>query len=188
MTNIDMPVFNQFLTLPNFSYKIIMYLVDHNEEIWKILKYDDPDCWKKPNLSRSEKMNLIYDGKGDQGSYRLFMDEGQVDVFKETVCILRIFPVEIFPEDQVRSDVYVGFQTMCHYNINQMSNYQTRCDTILSEIFKTINGKAIDGVGMLSFDRTAFPRCKAGVYGTKPFLGKLATFGVTYSSNVEVYE
>lgn len=182
-----MPVFNQFLTLPNFSYKIIMYLVDNNETIWKLLKYNDPDCWKKPNLTRQEKMDLIYNGIGSQEKYRVFMDEGQNDVFTDSVCVLRIFPVEVFPENQITSDMYTAFQIMAHYDINQMSNYQTRCDTILSEIFFSINGKEIDGVGRLVFDRMSFPRCKAGVYGSKPFLGKIVTFGSSYSSFEEEY-
>lgn len=183
MSELDFASYNQYLTYPNIQYQLIMYLIDNNETIWKMLKYESPDAWKQPNLSRKEKMDLIYRGTGNQCDFNVFMDEGQNDVFTESTCLLRIFPYELFPENYVETDIYVCFQILTYYDINHLSNYQTRTDVIVSELLRTFNGKSIDGVGRIVFDRNTFPRCKAGTYSTKPFMGKLVVMGINYRSN-----
>lgn len=176
------PRFNTLATLPLFSYNTIMYLVDHNELVWKLLKYIGPDAWMKPNLTREEKMALIFNGLGNQNDFRVFMDEGQIDVFTAQACVLRVFPAEIFPVNNVFSDVYISFQVLCYYDINHLTNYQTRVDAIIAEITKTFNGTGVNGVGRLVFDRDSFPRCKAAIYAIKPYSGKMIVMAIEYSS------
>ena len=38
---------------PKIPYKIIELLLkdERAEELWKLLKYNEPDAWKKPNLT-----------------------------------------------------------------------------------------------------------------------------------------
>lgn len=177
------PTFNQLSTLPTLSYNCINKLMSSNELIWKLLKYKEPDAWKKPNLTKSEKMSMIYNGQGTQSDFHVFMDDGQIDVFNQQTTLLRIFPSEIFPIDRVMSDVYVAFQVLSYYDINHLTNYQTRVDTIIAEIVKTFNGVSINGAGQLTFDRTSFPRCKIGNYSLKPFVGKIIVLGFNYAND-----
>lgn len=179
------PTFNTYVTLPLVGFSCIMHLVDNNEVVWKLLKYNESDAWNKANLTRDEKMALIYNGKGNQNDFRVFMDEGQVDVWNDVACVLRIFPLEIFPENQVMSDLYIAFQVLSYYEINHLTNYQTRIDTIVAEIAKTFNGAIIDGVGQTMFDRDSFPRCKMAPYGIKPFNGRMIIMGLNYTTDVK---
>jgi hypothetical protein len=178
------PTFNTFETLPLVGFLCAMHLVDNNEMIWRLVKYNEADAWKQTNLTRSEKLALLFNGVGNQNDFRIFIDEGQIDVWTQQACVLRIFPIEIFPENQVMADLYIAFQVLSYYEINHLTNYQTRVDTMIAEIAKTFNGTIIDGVGMLSFDRSAFPRCKMAQYGIKPFLGKMIVMGVSYTTDV----
>jgi hypothetical protein len=179
------PTFNTFETLPLVGYLCVMHLVDNNELIWKLLKYNESDAWKQTNLTRSEKLALLFNGVGNQNDFRVFIDDGQIDVWTQQACVLRIFPIEIFPENQVMADLYIAFQVLSYYEINHLTNYQTRIDTMIAEIAKTFNGTVIDGVGMLSFDRSAFPRCKMAQYGIKPFTGKMIVMGLSYATDVK---
>jgi hypothetical protein len=179
------PTFNTLKTLPMVGYACIMYLLEHNELVWKLLKYNEADAWQKSDLTLSEKMALIYNGIGEQNNFRVFMDEGQLDVWNKQACVLRIFPVEIFPVNQVMSDIYIAFQVLSYYEINHLTNYQTRVDTIIAEIVNTFNGALINGLGQIVFDRNSFPRCKMSPYGIKPFNGRMLTLAFNYTSNIK---
>ena len=55
-------MYNSLSRLPSIGYNILVYLAREPsaENIWKMLKYNDYDCLSKPNLTFSEKMELIW--------------------------------------------------------------------------------------------------------------------------------
>ena len=164
--------YNSLELMPLLSYNIISYLVENNETIWKLLKYESSDAWNQSNLTLAEKRALIYSGQTDIESYRVFMDSGQDNSWTKPACILRIFVLEIYPTNKIIADTTIGFEVFCHSSISTMSNYQTRADTIIKELVSTLNQVAIGGLGQLFFDYSANPRCKVGPIGKLPFRGK----------------
>ena len=53
---------NKHKALRYISNNIVEKLVNDNEIIWKLLKYQDPDALNKENLTTQEKRDLIYKG------------------------------------------------------------------------------------------------------------------------------
>ena len=169
----------QYLDINQFSYRCIKYLMDKNEIVWKLLKYDTPDAWKDsvPNLTQEEKGTLIYKGEEDSSLFRVFMDVGQPDVVTQEQTIIRISPYSIFPENRGVGTLSMYFEVYAHYKVNHLSNYTTRIDTIVGELLKTFNGTVIGGIGRLSFDRMGNYSARLENGSQLPFRGKWMILG-----------
>lgn len=166
-----------YAMLSSISMRCIEYLLENNELIWKLLKYNDADAWNKPNLTKEEKRAMIYDGSRIHGQdmytkHRIFMDVGQDESLTEEITILQIEPYNLIPANRVRGQVNVIFQILSHYQINHMSNYNTRVDSIVCEIIKTLNGKSVNGIGVLALDNDISFFNKMQPTGVTPFRGK----------------
>jgi hypothetical protein len=164
--------YNKFEALPLFSYNCISYLIDHEEMLFKLLKYNDFDCWNKPNLTRAEKGALVYDGSPDETKFRVFMDVGADNSWLVEACILRISPLTITPTNYIYGNVSMGFEIYSHYKINQLSNYMTRIDYATQRIIEVMNGAEVEGLGRLYFDRRAMGGSKSIPIGAIPFRGR----------------
>lgn len=147
--------YNKFEQLPQLSYNIISYVLNNNENLWKLLKYEESDALDKSNLTYDNKIALIYNGDVENlTDYRVFMDSFNDDAFDKTCSLFRVFPINIIPENRLIGNIDIGIQVMCHNKINQLNNYQTRIITMLQEVIQTLNGKDIGvGLGKIFFDR-----------------------------------
>lgn len=157
----------------SYSYNCIKYLMDHDEVIWKLLKYTGPDAWDKPNLTQEEKAALIYTGQDDTSLYKVFMDQGAPDVLTREDCILRISPHSIFPDNRVIGTVNMIMETYANYHCNTLSNYKTRTDMITQRLLSVFNGAQIDGmIGKLYFDRLGGESNRLEWGGQSPWKGR----------------
>lgn len=170
--NINSGSYAQYNDFNQFSYKCIKYLIENNESIWKLLKYNTADAWDKPNLTSEEKGRLIYAGQDNTSLSRVFLDNGQPDVWTDEVCIIRICPYSIFPENRTIGTISIYFEVYSHYKINHLSNYTTRVDTIAMDFLKVFNGINIAGIGKLFFDRMGSESTRLENGGQIPFRGK----------------
>ena len=168
--------YNKYEQLPLLSYNCIAYMLDNNEMIWKLLKFNTADAWNKLDLTRTEKSALIYAGQSKQTNFRVFMDVGADIAVKEEMCILRVTPAELIPTNHIIGKVVILFEIYCHYNINHMSNYTTRLNTITQQVIEIFNGQEIGGIGKLYFDAKSSSKCKMRVMGTIPWKGNAITF------------
>jgi len=158
------------------SYNCISYMLDNNEMIWKLLKYNTSDAWSQSDLTRTEKSALIYAGQANQTDFRVFMDVGADTALTEEMCILRITPAELHPTNHVIGNVVMLFECYCHYKINHMDNYTTRLNTITQQIIEVFNGQEIGGIGRLYFNAKSSSKCKMRVIGGIPWKGNAITF------------
>ena len=176
-------MYNKFTDLPTLSYNCIAYLIENNEIIWHLLKYNDRDCWKTdathPDLTKAEKGALIYAGQSDDTNYRIFQDVGYDSAWNQQCCFLRITPIELFPINHIIGKVTIGFEIYAHYKINTLSNYQTRLNMMSQQIIETFNGAEILGMGRLFFDARTSSRCKMQIIGSIPYKGN-AVFMTNY--------
>jgi hypothetical protein len=172
-------MYNQFKDLPTFSYECIKYLMNNNDLVWKLLKYNDKDAWKSdashPNLSIAQKGALIYNGASDQTPFRVFLDFGQDSAMTEQGAFLRISPVELIPKNYIQGNVTMAFEIYTHYLCNTLSNYQPRLDTMVQQLIEVFNGADISGLGRIYFDARANPKCRMSIGGEIPFRGKIIT-------------
>lgn len=139
----------------SYSYNCIKYLMDNDELVWKLLKYNTNDAWNKPNLTQEQKAALIYDGSDNTADFRVFLDSGQPDVITDEITILRISPFNVFPANRTVGIVSILFECYAHYKVNHLSNYKTRVAMIMQRYLQVFNGAMIGGIGRMYFDRVA---------------------------------
>lgn len=159
-----------------YPYRCISYLIENNEIIWRLLKYNSPDAWdisKYPNLTHAEKAELIYTGVGEMIDFNVFSDVGQPDSFTKQTTILRISNYTLVPDNRTTGTATMIFEVYSHYHLNQLTNRRTRGDMILQQLIKTFNGKDVGtGLGKLFFDKAAVPSNTIQASGQLPFRGK----------------
>jgi hypothetical protein len=177
----DRIAYNSFNGYDEIPYQIINHLMDNNELIWKLLKYDTSDAHLQLNLTKEEKAKLIYNGEELATKFRVFMDVGQPDAVTEEITLLRISHWHISPKNRTTGLITVSFQVYAHYKINHLSNYKTRNDVIVNELIKTMNGVQIkNGLGVLYFDGKKELTDRMIVTGQIPFIGKQLFMSMNY--------
>lgn len=156
--------YNKYTSLPNVPYNIATYLMDHDDFIWKLLKYDTNDAWSpsKANLTKAEKGALIYKGVGAPANsgFRVFFDPGLDESWTTATTILRISPVAIIPKNYVTGTQSIRFEVYTHSSINMLSNYNPRSLSIVQKLIEVLNGADIEGVGRIFFDYKASSYCR----------------------------
>jgi|WetSurMetagenome_2_1015567.scaffolds.fasta_scaffold23156_5 hypothetical protein len=177
--------YNKFSFLPQVSYNLIDYLLNNNDLIWKLLKYNDADAWRTdsthPNLTNSEKGALIYDGLKNQIDCRVFLDYGQDESMQDQICLLRTSVVDAIPSNYIWGHLTFGWEVFSHFKINTLSNYQTRTHMIGQQLIETFNGKDLgNGIGRIYFDSSRNSRSRMTIIGNAPFKG-VALFMCNYA-------
>lgn len=169
--------------LPEMSYKIIENLITNPdaEIIWKLLKYPDKDAWKKENLTKAEKAAMIYGGEANQDEYNVFLDYFMDEATNKEKSFLRIYPSYVLPTNRTYGICCISIEVFIHSQINHLSNYTTRLDTIIQKLLEILNGSDIGGVGVLFFDSSVTNLCRIAPTGEKPYKGKIMTMGVNLS-------
>ena len=71
----------------------------NNENIWKLLKYNEPNALSNPSLTLNEKAALIWDGNGDSESYKVFRTPYLDDMFTEQTTQLRVYLTTVYPDN-----------------------------------------------------------------------------------------
>lgn len=174
MTNtIGQGSYAQFEQFDEYAYNAVKYLMDNDEIIWKLLKYNDPEAWDKPDLTKEQKAALIYDGSDNTALFRVFLDQGQPDVNVGENTQIRISQYSLFPENRTIATNSMMFEVYTHYKINHLSNYKTRADMIMKRFLQVFNGcPSIGGIGNLYFDRQASESARQEYGGQLPYRGK----------------
>lgn len=154
-------------------YKIISYMIENNQDIFKLLKYSTSDALDKSDLTQIEKAELIYNGEPDATGKRIFFQPAMDDAFTEMISQFRIYPDIIIPEDHIRGIVTFNFELISHVKVNTLNNYSTRTLCMLQSAISTLNGINIDGVGQLFFNKKAssFNYAKYNIYNGKNYIG-----------------
>lgn len=172
MTDLRQEQYNGLAILSSISEICISYLMDNDDELWKLLYYEDNNCWNQPNLTRAQKSSLIYAGQPNETDYRVFMDVGADNTWTIQACILRISPTTITPESYVVGNVGIAFEIYAHYKMNHMSNLKTRIDYGSEIIYRVFNGADIPEIGRIYFDKKA----RSVPIGGVPFKGRANLF------------
>lgn len=162
----------QYEDFDSFSYKCISYLIDNDEVVWKLLKYMSPDAWNQTNLTRDEKIELIYNGSDDSSKFKVFLDSGSPDAFTREDCLIRISPHSLFPENRTVGTINIMFEVYANFHVNTLSNYKTRTDMITKRFIQVFNGINIGGIGRLYFDRVGSYSDRSEYVGGVPMRGR----------------
>jgi hypothetical protein len=184
--NIGSTAYNKYTNLPNFSYICIKHLLDENELIFKLLKYNTPDAWNKSDLSSDEKRALIYQGQSPMEDYHIFMDNGQSDAWTKQTTVLRIYPYEIYPNNRTIGTIVMCFEVFSHYLINHLSNYTVRVDSICQQLIDEFNGFNLGEVGRLEFNnRMGSISLRLNATGQVPYSGKYVLMSTKSGTGIQ---
>lgn len=170
----DSLAYNQYSGIEMMPYKIIAHLIENNEDIFKLLKYNTSNALECVNLTLEEKVNLIYKGESDSTPFKIFMQPITDDAFPENSTQFRVYIDNIIPNDQIRGLTTFVFEIFCHNKINTLNNYSTRMHWMLQQIISTFNGAIIDGIGELFFNAKASNRmnyAKQNIFNGKNYFG-----------------
>ena len=169
----DNYAYSQISGFENYSYNIIAKMMENNETIWKILKYDEPDAWQKADLSKDEKREMIYAGQPDETLYNVFTGDGQISAWVKETTIMRVFPLALFPQSRTITTTTIAIDIYTHYRISTLSNYTNRVDVLVKEVIQTLNGRDIGvGLGKIFFNAMAAKDSRIYESGQIPFKGK----------------
>lgn len=173
--------YSDFKGFNQISYNCVKYLLNNNELVWKLLKYNGPDAWNKPDLTHEEKAELIYAGQQDSSKFKVFLDSKQPDVLMDETTLLRIMPYFAIGYNRTLSMMEVSMEVYSHYKINHLSNYTTRVDTIAGELLTLFNGSNMGTLGYLAIDKMVDQSSRLFSVGQIPFGGKQVLFS-TYTA------
>ena len=142
---------NTLTSIRNLQNKVVEFLINNNDELWKLLYYPDNDAPYKPNLTKDEKRKLIYKGEEDESPYRVFLQSYQDDLVEERqsrmyVDIHRIKPITI-----QQSIVTISIEIMSANKILTLTDGTNRNTLLLQNIISTLNGQDFGGITYLTF-------------------------------------
>lgn len=168
-------MYNSMSRLPWIPYKILEYLALNDEILWKLLAYNDYDALSKPDLTLSEKMNLIWK-TGPQEDYGVFFTVLVEDAIPQSKCILKIYDYYIHANQLYTGTVvyafdflYGGQMSLVNYNGVPVS----RGDLFINRILEVLNGAEVGGVGKLAFfdDMSRYDLARITIGNSKTFTG-----------------
>ena len=177
-----MAQYNDYARLPFIPYKIVEYLAMNNENIWKLLKYDSYDCLSKPDLTLSEKMELVWT-EGRQEKKRLFLTNLIEDMIGDSTTVIKINKLNTAPKDHLQSVTSYEFSILYGGKISMVSYEGIPCnrgDIFEYELLSTLNGVNVGGVGTMQFNNklSSFSRSANNIGNNKTYTGVNIIMGV----------
>lgn len=146
--------YNKYGLLPYLPIRVINYLIENNEDIWKILKYTTPDALSLPSLTQEEKAEMIYRYGANQNDYHVFMQPYVEDMPEIETTQMRIYNAAIRPNNRSWGTVDICFEFISYNKMLQLNGNLNRFDVLIYNTLSVLNGATIGGIGQLSFDET----------------------------------
>lgn len=189
--------YNRFVNLDSISERIINYLIKSDSifanRIWKLLKYPETNALLQQNLTQEEKAFLVDNDSEDQSNRRVFRYPFLEDSFVVKSSLLRIYIDSVVPQNHLTAIVNIGFDLITHNKLSNVYNdssdeleypdefraieseimLKSRNDVFLKNLLAELNGKDIEGVGQLVFDKnlSPFSQAKLGLFNNKNYSG-----------------
>lgn len=198
--------YNRYTNLDGVEWRVISALVTseskYGKYLWKLLKYNTPDCLINDELNNKEKYKMVYRDNGESSRYKVFMLPFIDDGWTEQASRLDVYVSRISPNNYVSSKVDVTIEIIVHNKINniygdadgeenQLTNpteidrddnilipSKSRATTMLKCIISLLNGVHIDGVGTLQLNEELSPYCgvRSYVWNNRSYFGYSVTF------------
>lgn len=194
----DEGLYCQFNAVDTASKAIVDYLVNNNENVWKLLHFIKPNILplEQPNLTLKQKTKMIctdpYATNNNVDKNILFqMQVGEA--FTIAIPQIRIDIGDIIPIDSYRGYMNIHFQIIVPNKqelfVAPYSNVARRSDAIFRELVKTLNGVYIPNTNFNGklFLNTSAPNGagkKTGAFRQQmndEYTGRWVTFSVLVS-------
>lgn len=177
---------NKYTSLPSVPYKIIAYLAENNEKIFKLLMYNDINALDKPNLTLEEKLNMIYVDDGKEVDKNIFLKPLIGEEMVDSKTQLRLYKYQITPVDSMTSVINYRFDIISGSKTSLVYNEMIPCsrlDMIESELLNTLNGEDLFGFGCFQFNRdlSTMDKQVLTLSNSKQFFGSTLVMSVRWA-------
>ena len=178
-------IFNKYNSLPSVPYKIISYLAQHNEKIFKALYYQGSDALEQPNLTLEQKLDMIYVDEGKEVDKNIFLKPLIGEEMVDSVSQLRIYKYGISPTDRLTSVINYRFDIITGSKISLIYDDGIPCsrlDFIETELLNTLNGVDLFGTGKFQFNKDLSTQDKQilTLSNSKNFFGSILIMSVRW--------
>jgi hypothetical protein len=150
-------IFNKYTSLPSVPYKIISYLAQNNENIFKALYYQGSDALEQPDLTLEQKINMFYVDEGKEVEKNIFLKPLIGEEMIDSATQLRIYKYGISPTDNMTSVINYRFDIITGSKISLIYDEDgipcSRLDFIESELLNALNCLDLFGTGKFQFNR-----------------------------------
>ena len=177
--------FNKFTTLPSVPYKILSYLAENNERIFKALYYQGSDALDQPDLTLEQKLDMIYVDEGKEVDKHLFLKPLIGEEMVDSVTQLRLYKYGISPTDAMTSVITYRFDIITGSKVSLIYDNKipiNRLDLIETELLNTLNGVDLFGTGKFQFNRDLSTQDKQilTLSNSKNFFGSILLMSVRW--------
>lgn len=177
--------FNKFTTLPSVPYKILSYLAENNERIFKALYYQGLDALDQPDLTLEQKLDMIYVDEGKEIDKHLFLKPLIGEEMIDSVTQLRLYKYGISPTDAMTSVITYRFDIITGSKVSLIYDNNipiSRLDFIETELLNTLNGIDLFGTGKFQFNRDLSTQDKQilTLSNSKNFFGSILLMSVRW--------
>lgn len=168
-------MYNSMSQLAYIPYNILTYLAQEEQILWKLLAYNGYDALSHPDLTLSQKLNLIWK-EGPQEPYSVFMTNIVDDAISESKTIMKLYNYYIHAKDLYLAPTVYAFDilygpkmSLVEYNGVPVS----RADLFVNRLLTLLNGVYVGGVGKLMFfdDMSRYDLGRSVIGNSKTFTG-----------------
>ena len=169
-------MYNSMSRLPQIPYNILTYLAQEEQILWKLLAYNGYDALSQPDLTPSQKLDLLWKNGDPQEPYSVFFTNLVEDTIPESKCILKIYNYYIHANQLYTGTVVYAFDflfggkmSLVDYNGVPIS----RADLFVNRILTLLNGVQVSGVGKMAFidDMSRYDLGRSVIGNSKTFTG-----------------
>jgi len=177
--------FNNYTSLPSVPYKIISYLAENNQKLFKALYYQDSNALSQPDLTFEQIIDMIYVDEGKEIDKHIFLKPLVGDEMIDSATQLRLYKYGISPTSSMvsvinyRFDIITGSKISLVYDDGIPCN---RLDIIETELLNTLNGIDLFGTGKFQFNRDLSTTDKQilSLSNSKAFFGSILMMSVRW--------
>lgn len=168
-------MYNSMSALPSIPYNILTYLAQEEQILWKILYYDGYDALSQPDLTMTQKLDMLWK-EGPQEPYNVFFTNIIDDAIPTSKTILKIFNYYIHADSLYVAPTVYAFEilygpkmSLVEYNGKPVS----RADLMVNRLMTLLNGAYVGGVGKLTFldDMSRYDLGRSIIGNSKTFTG-----------------
>ncbi len=177
---------NKYTSLSKVPYKILSYLAQNNDRLFKALYYQGSDALSQPDLTLEQKLNMIYVDEGKEVDKQIFLKPLISEEMVDSVSQLRLYKYTMTPVDKMvsvinyRFDILTGSKTSLVYDEDGIPC--SRIEIIEESILDTLNGVDMFGTGEFGFNRDLSSQDKEmlTLSNSKNFYGSLLIMSVRW--------
>ena len=166
-------------------YKIISYLAEHNQRLFKALYYNTSDALSRPDLTLQQIINMIYVDEGIESDKHIFLKPLIGDEMTDSTTQLRVYKYGMTPNDSMVSTINYRFDVITGSKISIIYDNGIPCsrlDVIEAELLDSLNGLDLFGTGKFQFNRDLSTSDKQilTLSNSKNFFGSLMILSVRW--------